>query len=79
MAQPCALGLVSITVRRTIEVTDHKAEDFRLRMLEMEKMKAQADLDQAIAKVDQLQRTLEIVTARYFRAEREHNERKATK
>lgn len=79
MAQPCALGLVSITVRRRKEVTDHKAEDFRLRMLEMEKMKAQADLDQAIAKVDQLQRTLEIVTARYFRAEREHNERKATK
>ncbi len=58
-------------------MTDHKAEDFRLRMLEMEKMKAQADLDQAIAKADQLLRTLEIVTARYARAKREHKERKA--
>ena len=77
MAQPCALGLVSITVRRRKEVTDHKAEDFRLRMLEMEQLKAQADLDQALAKTIQLKKTLELVTERYLKAKRDHQRKES--
>ncbi len=57
-------------------MTDHSAEDFRLSLLKMEVMKAQADLDQAIAKADQLKKTLELVTARYVKAERDHYQRK---